>query len=251
MCKLLCSLAIAGYLAAAETARAEDTDPAQNPARQKAVAWIKENNAYGVDARIVKDMTDVIDKAVLAHENFALSFGEKLLSGGAPAEIVSWDDAFLVVPLTPEQARQMDLKPSGVDVVTNKTHAKRAESPAVEVQSVKFDNAANVDGSKKLTGELTCKIVGKMPESPAIRLSYFKGSATSSGFSYPDNLRGNGAVTVKFSFSPINSSDDKKKTYGPLPAFVDVVTVKEKGGNVDVNVISNTVGELLTVNRPE
>ena len=196
-------------------------------------------------------MTDVIDKAVLAHENFALSFGEQLLSGGAPAEIVSWDNAFLVIPLTAEQARQMDLKPSSVDLVTNKGHAKRAESPALEVQTVKFDNAASVDGSKKLAGEMTCKIVGKMPDQPAVRISYFKGSATSSGFSYPDNLKGKGEVKVKFSFSPINSKDDQKKTYGPLPVFVYVCTIKEHGGNIDVNVISNTVGQLVTVSRPE
>ena len=99
---------------------------------------------------------------------------------------------------------------------------------------MKFDNAANVDGSKKLTGEITCKIVGKMPDQPAVRISYFKGE-----------------VKVKFSVPPINSKDDQKKTYGPLPVFVDVCTIKENGGNIDVNVISNTVGELVTVSRPE
>ena len=83
-----------------------------------------------------------------------------------------------------------------------------------------------------------------------MRVAYFKGAAVSSGFSYPDNLKGSGAATLKFSVSAINSESDAKKHYGPLPVFVDICTVKEEAGNVNIRVISNTIGELITVSRP-
>jgi hypothetical protein len=249
MKKLLFALA-AALLIPTWTAGADNTDPAQNPARRKAVAWIKENNRYGVDAQIVTDMTEVIDKAVSAGQNFAMSFGETLLSGGAPAQIVSWDGEFLVIPLTVQQARAMGIESSSVSVSTNNSQ-KRDPTPPLKVQSVKFDNPDSVDGSKPLTGELTCEIVGTLPNQPAVRVSRMAGGTTQSGFSYPDNLKGSGVVTVKFSVPAVNSDSDKKKYYGPLPVLVDVCTIKQDGGNVDMRVISNTIAKLITVKSPD
>ncbi len=250
MKKLFCLFTAIVLLAPIGRLRAEDIDPSQDPARQKAVAWIKENNKFGVDAQIVTDMTEAIDKALSAGENFAITFGEHLLSGGTPVQIVYWDGEFLVIPLTAEQARAVDLKESSVDLVTNKGRAKREPVKVATIQSVKFDNPSSVDGSKPVTGEVTCDITGTMPSNAAVRVAYFKGSAVSSGFSYPDNLKGSGTVTVKFSVSAINSDSDAKKHYGPLPVFIDLCTIKEEGGNVNVRVISNTVGDLITVSRP-
>jgi hypothetical protein len=250
MKKLLYAIAATLVLAPFGVARADDEDPSQNPARQKAVAWIKENNRYGVDAQIVTDMTEVIDKAVTAKENFALSFGERLLSGGSPVQLASWDNELLVIPLTARQAREMDLKESSVNLVTNKSHAKRDPAPVANVQSIKFNDSSHINGSKPITGELTCQITGAMPDKAAVRVSYFKGSAVSSTFAYPDNLKGNGAITVKFTVSPVNSQSDTKKQYGPLPVFVDLCTIKEEGGNVNVRVISNSIAEVININRP-
>ena len=152
MKKLLYLLAAAVVLAPVGTAWADDNDPEQNPARQSAVAWIKTNNENGIDASIVRDMTEVINQAVVARENIALSFGERLLSGGSPVQIVSWDGQFLVIPLTVEQARQMELKPTSVVVTNDKRRSKREPVPVANLQDVKFDNASSIDGSKAFAG---------------------------------------------------------------------------------------------------
>ena len=247
---LLYLLAAAAWLVLVGMARADDTDPEQNPARQKAVAWIKANNRFGIDAPMVTEMAEFIDKAVIAGKNYSLTFGENLLSGGSPVQIVSWDSQFLVIPLTAAQAREMDVKPSSNDFTTSQGGAKRESNPLAIVQSVKFDNASNVDGSQRLSGEFTCQIVGRLPDSTAVRVSYFSETGSRSCFAYPENLNGSGLVTVKFSVSPVNSSSDKKKYQGPLPVIVNLCTVKQQAANVEVRIVSNTIAELVTVSPP-
>jgi hypothetical protein len=209
------------------------------------VDWIKENNRWGVDAPIVKDMTGQIDSAITAHENFCMTLGEHLLSAGSPVYVTSWDGEFMIIPLTAEQARAMEVGESSASFATHKWTAVRDASPVLSVQSVTFENADNVDGSKSVSGELTCQITGDLPEGPAIRISYGKNNSTVASYSYPKDLKGSGQVTVKFSMSAVNSKDDEKKYHGPLPVFVDVCTINQQSG--DTRIISNTVARLITV----
>ena len=57
-------------------------------------------------------------------------------------------------------------------------------------------------------------------------------------------------MTVKFSVGPVNSPSDKKKNYGPVPVFIDLCTVKETAGNVNIRILSNTVAGLVTIRQP-
>ena len=247
MKKMFLAIALGVILIGPPVARAQDAQPEDNPIHQQTVEWIKENNKFGVDAKIVTDMTELIDRSIQAHENFLLSFGENLIQSGKPHVLASWDGQVFVFQLSPEQARRMDLKSSSVNQTTGKMRAKREVPPLARVAQAKVTNATHLDGSQKTNGEVNCQILSPLPNNTAVRLSYSRKGSTTSSFYYAKNLPSEGETKISFSFPAINSPSDKERFSGPLPAFLDLATINQANNNVEIKLISNTVGVLLDI----
>ena len=160
--------------------------------------------------------------------------------------------------MTPGQAKDLEIKESSVVFSTNNRKAKRNPYPSLSLKTATLEVPDDFDGSTDVKGVITCRITGKKPDRPVVRVSYRKKDSSTYTLSYPSTKASansvettdDGLLKVKFSLPEINSKSDNEKYYGPLPIFIDICAVKEQGGVQDIRIISNTIGRLIIVGRP-
>jgi hypothetical protein len=225
---------------------AQKPNVAKDPARNKAVAWLKANNRFGPSHKLVKDMTEAIDQELEEGQDVSLTFGPGLMKSDKATIISLFAGEFFSFELTNAQATQHGVSKSGASVYASKRSDRRAPANA-KLASLKIDSAPNLEGNKKITGQVSVQALQKSDEKFAVRLSYRIQGKNSSSFHYLDKPLSDMPEPIRFSFSAVNDARDQKPHRGPLVAYVDLCTVKEKGGNVEVVLYSNTIGVLVDV----
>lgn len=222
--------------------------------RNKAVDWIKKNNKFGPDHGIVNDMSTHIDEQTQEGFNINLYFGKNLLKSGKFHSVHLWSGQFFQFDVTERQASTMDLGPLGVQTSTGKRQDKRATTPVFQLSELKLQSVKNgqTPGNKKLEGTVKCQLVGEFDESKSYALRMgFRTDVNVMRFHYFDEKPNSDGVTIKFSYDPVNDDDKEKMFQGTLASFFDICTIKEADGNLDISLLSNSVGALIDVKKPE
>jgi hypothetical protein len=235
---------LAATLLAGASAAQEVT---KDPLHKQAVAWLKANNSFGPASKLVRDMTEVVDEALEKGEDLSLTFGPGLMKSGKATIVYLFAGQFFAFELSAAQAQQLKVNSRGTRVYTTKREDRRQAKPAAQLSDLKFEGGATLEGSKKVTGQVSFRTLAKSDEKFALRFSYCVPGHNRSSFHYLDDGLPAKPGSIPFSFGAINRPDDKKKFTGPLVVFVDLVTVKEKGGNVEITTYSNTIGKLVDV----
>ena len=216
---------------------------------QKAIGWLKQNNKFGPDHGIVKDMTSVMDDATKDGFNVNLSFGKNLMKSGKFQSISLWSGQFISFSLTDQQAAKIDLKESSVDTNTAKRQDKRAAKPIFALSELKFNelNQGTIAGSTKLTGTLKCQLLGKLEpgKTYALRQGY-RTKVNVLRFHYYEEHPTAEGVAIVFRFNEINEPDADPYV-GPMPVFMDICSVAQSGNDLDIELLSNSLGTLFDV----
>jgi hypothetical protein len=222
-------------------------DVTKDPARNKAVAWIRANNAFGPTHRIVADMSEVVDDALDDNDNLTLTFGSGLVKSGRATSLSLFGGDFFLFELSAAQAQRLGLEPKSTSAETYKRSGQRQEIVA-KLDGLKFDGGTGLDGGQRITGHVDVQRLKATDEKFAVRITYRANGSTTMGFHYLEEPLPAAKGPVKFSFSAVNGKEDEKKFAGPMPVFVDLCTVKDNGGgDVEILVYSNTVASVLDV----
>ncbi|MBY0528203.1 MAG: hypothetical protein K2R98_32710 [Gemmataceae bacterium] len=223
-------------------------EPATDAARNQMVEWMKANNAWGPNSGVVNTMRNEIDNDVRDNRNYCVGFGNELTRSKKPYLLYSFSGQFYVFELTDTQARELEISPRGNSYSTLSVNRDQRVAPSlVQIAKPSIDNARGIDGTKPLTGKVSLKLLNSLPANTAVRLCYSAGGSTSCLFHYLDNLPQKDGE-VSFSFKPINA-EREKKVVGPLVVFIDLCTVRQVNGQVEIKVLGNTQGIMLEVAR--
>jgi hypothetical protein len=219
--------------------------------RDKAIEWIKRNNKWGIDHSIVNDMTAHIDEQTKDGYNINLFFGKGLLNKDKFQSIHLWSGQFFQFAMTDQQAETMEIGPMAVQTSTGKRQDKRAATPLFEVSELRFKDShrGSIAGDQKLNGSLKIRAIGSTndKDSYAIRFGY-RGETNVMRFFYLDDHKiAKEGTTIDFNFAPIHEDAKEKPHVGALPVFCDICTVKESSGELDIQLLSNSVAALLDV----
>src|SRR5262249_58398839 len=75
--------------------------------REQALGWIRNNNAFGPNHKLVKDVKAYLESFPDEAHGFQLELGANLVKSGKPALLVGWRRGFWVFELTAEQSAKV------------------------------------------------------------------------------------------------------------------------------------------------
>jgi hypothetical protein len=215
-------------------------------AGEEMLRWIKSNNRFGSDSKLVEDMAELIQSEIAKGQTFSLTFGPNLMKSGQPHQLHLFAGKFFKFRLTAEQARRLDVDGGSLTHASGpSSHKELRGDTLVKLSAPQFQGGNTLKGSQRMTGQVTCETLKNTGGQYAIRLSYYT-SGNRMSFHYPDSLPvTNGQLS--FDVSAVNSAEDREKFSGPLVVFMDLCTVKENNGEITVTLHSETVAVLVDV----
>ena len=217
-------------------------------ARDKAVDWLKLNNRFGPDHKIVADQTAVIDQELDAGRNVHLTIGKGLVKAGAPVFLCIRSGAFFALPLTPQQAQAFDFPEFSVVKRPGGKAGWRLMEPRAQLHDLRVDGANGVDGAKPLTGTVKLRRLDAETGHYALKVAYSVGDTWVTGYHHLGEYLTKTEGEVRFSFAPVLA--DKRAHKGPLPVFVELVTFATADRQSEPAIASNTLGQVVTVKAP-
>ena len=121
--------------------------------RELGAAWVRDNNAFGPDHKIVADAARQFKEQVKPGEGFLPMLGPKVLKSQKATVLVGWGGAATPLELTPDQARQMSIADAGMVVQTlPASDDDGGEDPLAELSDLRFDRDDSPVGRQFLSG---------------------------------------------------------------------------------------------------
>ncbi len=216
-------------------------------ANQKLVEWIKKYNAFGPDHAISGDMASAIAERIAAGEsNIRMTIGPGLIGAKQPFLLQTYADQFFAFPLSAEDATALGVEQTNVGFVSNKKQDTK-KTPIIKFSDLTIENPDALSGTSEIKGRVSTEQLGDLSGKYAVRLSYSANNNVSNFFWLEEPLP-TGKGTLAFHFAAVNKDVTPEEAYkGPLPIFVDLVTVEEKDGQIIIDVYSNTVAKMLHI----
>ncbi len=221
-------------------------EPPADPARDKAIAWITANNAFGPEAPVVKDMTKAIDDGLKDGYDLFITFGPKMVKADKVTTACHFAGQFFVFEFPDDQAKQIDVNKRNIKV-RKSARQDKSGTPLAQLSDLTIDRADNLAGDKPITGQVKIRGLQEIKEPMELRFSYRANGKNKSAFYHLDQPFGEKAKTVTFTYFPVNDKQDKVKLDGPLIVFVDLCEVKGKKGEQEVTLKSNSLGTVVEV----
>src|SRR5262245_25242749 len=188
----------------------------------KAVAWVRENNRFRPDHKIVSDTAKLIDDQADLRKGFLLTLDGALLKSGKPTLLYGRSGELFVFELTPEQAKAANIAPNGT-VFKSTTEQKDLKRPAprVKLADLAVENAQALDAGKRITGTVSCKLLEKGPGGLTLRFSGVSGAQTITASQPLDEADLASGRPVSFSFGALNEAGGTTPS-GPLVVLLEV-----------------------------
>ena len=222
--------------------------PAAPPgdAREQGVAWVRDNNAFGPDHKIVADARTRLTGQVREREGFLASLGPKLLKSQKPTYLVGWGGEVFALELSPEQAQQAGVAEAAMVVQTVPPAADLGrEDPLCQLSDLKIDGADALDPAAPIKGTVTCRrLRDDNDDYYALRLSVLSRSRVTL-FDHLQVAELPKQGPLAFSFPAPNQAGVAQT--GPLAALVEVVGFRDSQGETLPIVLSAPTAVLLTV----
>jgi hypothetical protein len=235
-------------------APAEKLRPESLPDRlhREVVRWIRTHVRYEPDDPYFLKVLEQIGKDVREKRNLSLSVGAGLMKSGTAHQITAFAGELFVFELSAARAKALGLNRTGAQYsIAGSSRIDQRASPAVmKLGAPRFDGGELLDGKKDITGQIPCRPLRPGSKAYALRLSFRLNSAWTHKFHHLKELPGKeGPLT--FSFSGFNSDPKDKPYSGPVAVFVDLCTVTEKAGQIDIKIYSNSVAQMVDVAAPK
>ncbi len=227
--------------------RGQPATVSNDTVREKAIGWLKYNNKFGADSEFVRDMTEVIDESLSDNMNVNFFFGSNLMDAGKFMTMHIYGGAVLSFELTPEQAAAMELGPSSASVTTSGNMGKRLAQGSFELSELHIEGGGSVATDAKFKGRVKCKATRAVDGSYALRVGY-RANQGIGQFHWLDATPTTDGTEIEFEFGPVNDEDNQFDPFrGPLAVFFDIVAIDESGGDIEILIHSDTIGQVLTV----
>ncbi|WP_157368977.1 hypothetical protein [Zavarzinella formosa] len=222
-------------------------DPVQ-AARDKAADWLKLNNVFGPDHKIVTDQLDVIDKEIAAGRNVHMIFGRSLMKSGLSTHMCIWNGVFIPLPLTAAQDKTYDFpKLTLVKQPANKAGWRLSE-PKAQLSGLKIAKSDGLDGTQKITGTVQYNRLDAEPAYYALKIEYIVNGSLVTNYHQMGEYLIKSEGEIAFEFLPVFT--DKRTHKGPLPVFVELVTFATPERRSGTAIASNTIGQIVVVKAP-
>jgi hypothetical protein len=209
-------------------------------AAEKAIAWLRVNNAFGPRHRLVEQLATPL-REVDGDKAFFLRLGTRLVKSKKPTLLAGKNGSFQAFEVPPEFAGKW-IPELVTEFKTTAPLGDQLEPELVTLEKLQIDSASGVDPRRKLTGSVIYRKRGELRGPLGLRVTYMAGEYTytrSVRLGRPlDEEKG----TLEFSFPPLHV--DKQTLDGVLPAFVELCAFPEPRKAV---VLSNSLPALLHV----
>jgi uncharacterized protein (TIGR03066 family) len=227
-----------------------DTGAGQEPRdgkseREKALEWIRTNNAFGPDHQLVKDVKANLDSFPDADHGFQFQLGANLVKSGKPTLLVGWRRGFWVFELSAEQSAKVEK--SALHWTMMKPLPDMGELPPdFGIAPPVFDAGPSLPLDKPITGRLPFRNLGRESHGyPSIRLTHWPGTAASISYShYLSKFVGKDDKEFKFKFG---SPKELSCAPGPVLFVIDVVEFPDEQRTGQPFVVSTPMAALVMV----
>jgi hypothetical protein len=239
----LAALGTAGF------ALARPDHPHADALEAKTVAWLRANNTYGPDHRIVTDVGGAVEKKLKEGKNFTMLIGPKLTKSGKAGLLASAGDEVFAFDLTAEQFERTKNAPTRLQM----TDGHNAEDPVLTPVPIKLTRPTikggmKVNGSKEISGELPLTKKTDFAERVALRMVLARPGANTGVTLYyhPISPQIPYEWKMPFQYPAINAKRDAgDKVTGPTVAIFDLCVIDNRRS--EVTVVSNLVAVLIDV----
>jgi hypothetical protein len=212
--------------------------------RDRAVAWLRANNAWRPDHPMVAYAASHIDKDLDASEAFQVLLGPELVKSAKATLLVGRTGDLHVFELSPALAGDVPATGCRVQNYSAGNDQWRA-APRVLLSDLAVDRADHLFPERPVTGSVVYRIVGRRPAEDSLRLTFYFGKRRRAVFLPGAGLPPADRGTLRFSFPPLG--DPHQFVPGPDVVFVEVVT--RDSGRVVVE--SNAAAAPVRVMPPE
>lgn len=218
-----------------------------NIEKKRAIEWIKNNNKFGPESKIVETFTKILESAISNDEGKIWWLGWGLTKSNKAYQFKWIKGKFHVIELTPAEAKQKGIEEMKISGAINIVIAEVSLPPKIRITNVQIgDDSGKLNGNDKISGQLDYEIISPLNSQETILLKYVIGNKESinSQFFSTDSLDKKG--TLKFSFPPVNHG----RRQIPFKGFLDLFfAIDEKLGkpafreirDSDFEIISNEI----------
>jgi WD40 repeat protein len=233
----------------------KDVPAAPNPAtetesvRDQIIHWVRDNNAFGPNHKIVADVTAMVKKHEDAGEDFGLRFGSGLVKSGKTTQLESFNGQFLMLELSDSQAKALGMTPFNLIETKAQPDGTRVAAE-VAIGKPEFDSKLSWDFTKPITGHVTLRALQDFTHGDfALRIRFSDGATTFSSYDHllaPPLMRD---AEMKFKLA---ATKPKVKNGRPIVVFFDCCRLTKDGqGGDDVEVVSDTTAFVVEAKSGE
>jgi hypothetical protein len=204
-------------------ATAEELARQKGELRERALDWLRTNNRWGPDSKVVTDMAAKLDPSEGAIDAFQITLGPGVVRSRKWTILAGHAGALHTFAMTPEQTRGLTFpETSGWILTFTQCGDARRARPRVLLADVVLDGADELSFAGPITGSVGYHIRERWSGKFSLRLTYYddkqRHMLLRNGLSLPEPNRG----SLDFSFLPPSKPDAVPA--GPLVVFVEVVT---------------------------
>jgi uncharacterized protein (TIGR03066 family) len=213
--------------------------------REQALEWIRNNNAFGPEHQLVKDVKAYLDSFPDDAHGFQLQLGAGLAKSGKATLLVGWRRGFWVFDLSAEQGAKMQR--AALQRTMMKPLPDMGEVPPdFAISPPVFDAGSSLPMDRPITGRLPFRNLGRESEGyPSVRLTHWPSTAVSISYShYLSKFVGKEDREFKFKFGSLRELGCAP---GPVLFVIDVVEFPDDMRTGEPFVVSNPVAVLVTV----
>ena len=228
-----------------------DTPPAPprelKDIRKLGVDWVRDNNAFGPKAGIVRTVEMQFDEAVgFDKVGFVARYGDREMKSKKPMLLVGWNGDVFPLELTPEQGKQLGIQINELGVTGIPAGDDLGPGPERgELSDLKLDHADALDVAAPMKG--TVKFHRLHPDAAdeyySLRLTVLAAKTRTTLYQPLDrNPLPKGDGTLTLDFAPLKADAGLS---GPVPALVEVLAYSDIERQGPAFVVSNAAAELI------
>lgn len=216
--------------------------------RSQGIEWVRENNAFGPDHKLVKDVEEFLTKQVKDGLHFyQITLGAELAKSGKATILVGYRRKIWTFELTEEQAVKFD-KGGMLRTMVKPQPDAGPVGVEFEISNPVFDGGTTIRSDAEITGKLPFRLTKPRDSTGyiSIRLTYWIGNTKAVSYSHYKS-KFVGKDDKEFNFKYRSFKEDQENAGGPIVFLFDLVEFIDDQRTGDPFVVSNPVAVLVNV----
>jgi serine/threonine protein kinase len=211
-------------------------------ARDRAVAWLAENNRLGPGHPVVSDMARMIDRDAKDGQAFLIRLGLELVKSGKPTQLAGRHHDLYAFTFEPEQAPDW-VPPKASDFCTSTVPRQEIHShPLVRLSLPRIDQPGALDPLTDIKGSIDYERLDEVTGTLTLRLTCITARGTRTVFEAMPELKLSERGRISFSLHPLfDSKDIEPVPRGAAIFFLELGRWPTPGSDAQMVLLSNMV----------